>query len=154
VTAALLRDKPLFFAWNLGLLAACAVAGNAWAWLLVWVVPSLTGLSLVFRLRNIAEHAVVRDPSNRLTNTRTTLAHPLACFFVAPHHANFHIEHHLFPFLPHHKLPDVHRLLQARGALEGAEVARGYLEVWRKAASGQGSGGGVRRDFIGVVPHG
>jgi len=124
------------------------------AYLLVWVIPSLTGLSLIFRLRNIAEHAVVRDPTSALANTRTTLASPLARFLVAPHNANYHIEHHLYPFLPHGRLPEVHRLLTTRGALAGAEVARGYLGVWRAAASGTGGGRAGRREFIGQVDRG
>jgi fatty acid desaturase len=111
----------------------------------------MTGLSLIFRLRNIAEHAVVRDPSTKLTHTRTVLTHPLVRFVVAPHNANFHLEHHLYPFLPQYRLPAVHRLLSGRGALEGAEVVRGYLPVWRKAASGTGGTPGQARAFIGTV---
>jgi fatty acid desaturase len=151
VCARLVRRQPAFFAWQAGLLAACAAAGNPWAYVLVWLVPSLTGLSLIFRLRNIAEHAVVSDPASKLTQSRTTLANPAVRFLVAPHNANYHLEHHLYPFIPQRHLPEVHRLLAGRGALDGAEVARGYLPVWRAAASGTGGGRGARREFIGLA---
>ena len=153
VAVTLVRRQPMFFVWNGAILTACAVAGNAWAYPLLWVVPSLTGLSLIFRLRNIAEHAVVRDPASRLGQTRTTLAHPLVRFLVAPHNAGYHLEHHLYPFVPQYRLREAHALLDARGALDGAEIADGYLSVWRAAAAGTGAGGGPRA-FIGAVGDG
>ncbi len=39
-----------------------------------------------------------------------------------PHHVNYHLEHHLYPAVPHYHLPRLHRLLAAKGALDGAEV--------------------------------
>jgi fatty acid desaturase len=153
VVSAFVRRQPLFLCWNAALFAACAAAGNPSAYLLVWVVPSLTGLSLIFRLRNIAEHAVVSDPAGKLTQTRTVLAPPVVRFLVAPHNANYHLEHHLYPFVPQDRLPAVHRLLAGRGALAGAELASGYLPVWRKAASGTAAARGGARSFIGTVTH-
>ena len=87
-------------------------------------------------LRNIAEHAVISDPADPMRHSRTTLAFPLVRFFVAPHNANFHLEHHIYQYIPQYRLPAAHRLFLASGALEGAEVTRGYLGVWRKAWSG------------------
>ena len=39
-----------------------------------------------------------------------------------PHHVNYHVEHHLFPAVPHYRLPELHRELAERGILEGAEI--------------------------------
>ena len=39
-----------------------------------------------------------------------------------PHHVNYHLEHHLYPAVPHYHLPRLHRLLVDKGALDGAEV--------------------------------
>ena len=39
-----------------------------------------------------------------------------------PHHVNYHLEHHLYPAVPHYHLPRLHRLLAEKGALDGAEV--------------------------------
>ena len=41
-----------------------------------------------------------------------------------PHHVNYHIEHHLYPAVPHYNLPACHRALAASGALRDAEVRR------------------------------
>jgi len=39
-----------------------------------------------------------------------------------PHHVNYHLEHHLYPAVPHYRLPRLHQLLVEKDALDGAEV--------------------------------
>lgn len=117
------------------LLGALTAAGIPAAYLLVWWLPSWTGYSVVLRVRSIAEHACVSDTRDPLRNTRTTLAPGWLRFFVAPHHVNYHLEHHLFMTVPHYNLPWAHRLLRAAGKLDHAEIAPGYLGVLRMATS-------------------
>jgi fatty acid desaturase len=120
---------------NALLLAFAIAAGRPEAFLLVWWLPALTGYSLVLRIRSIAEHAMVGDPTDELRQTRTTLAPFWLRFLMAPHEVNYHLEHHLFMFVPHYNLPKAHALLAAAGVLERAEIATGYREVLRKATS-------------------
>ncbi len=54
---------------------------------------------------------------------------------MAPHHVNFHLEHHLLPTVPHYRLPEMHQLLVERGAWAEATKADGYLEVLRLAST-------------------
>jgi fatty acid desaturase len=124
-----------FILTNALLLAALAAAGHPEAFFLLWWLPALTGYSLVLRLRSIAEHAVVSDPTDELRQTRTTHAPFWLRFFIAPHNVNLHLEHHLFMFVPHYNLPKAHRMLRAAGVLARAEVAKSYWEVLRKATS-------------------
>lgn len=116
----------------LGLLAA---AGHP-ALYLLWVVAWFTTYSLVTRLRSIAEHAMIPDPSHELRNTRTTLARWWERLLVAPNRVNYHLEHHLLMGVPHYHLPRLHRLLRERGVLDEACITRGYPAVLRLAASG------------------
>jgi fatty acid desaturase len=90
---------------------------------------------VVLRIRSIAEHACITDAKNALRNTRTTLTSWWMRFLMAPHHVNYHLEHHLFMMVPHYNLPRAHRLLMAAGALDDAEVVHGYREVLRMATS-------------------
>ena len=122
--------------WNAALLSALWAAGAPEAYLILWIIPSITGYSLVIRLRSIAEHAAVSDPTNELRQTRTTIASWPVRFFVAPHHVNYHLEHHLYQFVPHYNLPRLHQLLRNRGALDDAEIERGYTAVWKRAVAG------------------
>jgi fatty acid desaturase len=119
---------------NAVLLAGLTLLGHP-ALYLLWVVAFLTTNMLVTRIRAIAEHSMITDPSDPLQNTRTTLASPLERLFVAPNRVNYHLEHHLLMTVPHYKLPEMHRLLRERGAIEGANVVRGYREVLRRASS-------------------
>ena len=108
-------------AWALG-----GVSGLAW-YAALWVLPLLTVLQPILRLRAICEHGAVSDLSSALTAARSNRTHGnwvnwLGRFFLFPHHVNYHLEHHLCPAVPHYRLPALHRLLQEKGALEGAEV--------------------------------
>jgi fatty acid desaturase len=124
------------FLWtNAVLLGGLTLAGIPEAYLLIWWLPAWTGYSVVLRLRSIAEHACVADPTDPLRQTRTTLAPGWLRFLLAPHHVNYHLEHHLFITVPHYHLPAAHRMLAEAGVLARAEVAPNYLQVLRRATS-------------------
>jgi fatty acid desaturase len=124
-----------FLITNALLFAGIASFGRWEAFFLLWWLPALTGYSLVLRLRSIAEHAVPTDRNDELLHTRTTLAPFWLRFFIAPHHVNYHLEHHLFMFVPHYNLPKAHRMLREAGVLDRAEVAPSYLDVLRRASA-------------------
>jgi fatty acid desaturase len=118
---------------NVALWGVLAALGHGWLYF-AWVLAYATTFSLFLRIRSIAEHAVAEASDDPLTNTRTTHAGPLARLTVAPHHVNFHLEHHLLPTVPHYRLKRLHQLLWERGAKDRATFANGYLEVLRLAS--------------------
>lgn len=131
---------------NLVLFALLAALGYWWLYFVMWLLPMLTWYQLISRIRNIAEHAVVPDNNDPLRNTRTTLADPLTRLFLAPYWVNYHLEHHLFLFVPCWRLPQAHRLLLAKGYGPKMEVRRNYWEVLRLATASltDGPKGGSR----------
>ncbi len=131
----LLRHERDFFITNAVLAAGLAIAGWWWLYPVLWLLPLATWYQLVSRIRNIAEHAVVPDNDDPLCNTRTTRANLLERLFIAPYWVNYHLEHHLFLFVPCWRLPAAHRLLLAKGLKPRMEVRRGYLEVLKRATS-------------------
>ena len=120
---------------NAVLFAALAAAGVWWAYPLLWLVPLLTWMMVITRIRNIAEHAVVPDSKDPLRNTRTTRANLLERLFIAPYYVNYHLEHHLLFHVPCYNLPLVHRILGQSGFAGRMEVQPGYLAVLRLATS-------------------
>jgi fatty acid desaturase len=130
-----LAKEAKAFLVNLVLLCAFAAAGYWWLYPLLWLVPLATWYQLVSRIRNIAEHAAVPDNDDPLRNTRTTLANFLERLFVAPYWVNYHLEHHLFMFVPCWRLPAAHRGLLAAGLGERMEIQPGYAAVLRRATS-------------------
>ena len=120
---------------NGALLAGLSLAGVWWAYPLLWLVPLLTWMMVITRIRNIAEHAVVPDSDDPLRNTRTTQANLIERIFVAPYFVNYHLEHHLLFYVPCYNLPKVHAILMRGPHAARMEVQRGYLSVLRLATA-------------------
>jgi len=128
--AAARRDRWLVVAFHIVVPLALLALGGAHAlllYLVLWVLPGVTVLQVILRLRAIAEHGAVTDLSSPLTAARSnrthgSLANRLGRLALFPHHVNYHLEHHLYPAVPHYHLPRLHRLLEQKGVLAGAEV--------------------------------
>jgi fatty acid desaturase len=100
--------------------------------LLLWVVPILTWLKMVMRIRSIAEHFAIEN-EHVYTPTRTTLPSLFERFFVAPRNINFHIEHHLYPSVPFFRLPQLHAMLMRDATFRSkAHVTSTYWGVLRE----------------------
>jgi fatty acid desaturase len=123
---------------NAVLLGGCIAAGHWYLYPLMWLLPLATWYQLVSRIRNIAEHAMVPDNDDPLRNTRTTYANPFVRLLLAPYWVNYHLEHHLFLFVPCWRLPAAHRLMLAKGYGPRMELQQGYADVLRIAASRKG----------------
>ena len=103
---------------------ASLMSASAWP-LIYWVVPALLGQPLL-RIYLLAEHALCPLVPDMLANSRTTISNGLVRFFAwnMPYHA----EHHAYPSVPFHALPDVHRAIAADIKI----TAPGYLAVQRQ----------------------
>lgn len=112
-----------------------ALAGRIDLFLLMWVVPIMTTQQFFLRIRNIAEHAAVPDLEDPLKNSRTTLAGLLERMTFAPYFVNFHIEHHMVPFVPCWRLPEVHRIMLSKGFGKEMEIGKGYMDIIRMNAA-------------------
>ena len=130
------RDKTArFLCVNAVLFVLFWLAGAGIWYFGVWLVAMATWLSLVTRIRNIAEHACTSTGEDPFSHARTTLAGPIERALIAPYWVNYHAEHHLFMYLPCYRLSEAHRLLVEKGLVKRMEVRPGYLEVMRLATS-------------------
>ena len=120
---------------NLVFLAGLAAAGVWWAYPLLWLLPLVTWMMVITRIRNIAEHAVVPDSDDPLRNTRTTRAGFLERAFIAPYYVNYHLEHHLLFYVPCYNLPRVHEILSRSPHAARMEVQPNYAAVLRLATA-------------------
>lgn len=82
-----------------------------WAPLVFWIGPQLLGQPFL-RLYLLTEHTLCTMDDNGLTNTRTTLTNGLMRLVMW--NMPFHTEHHLYPSIPFHRLPEAHQAIRAR----------------------------------------
>jgi fatty acid desaturase len=100
--------------------------------LLLWVVPILTWLKMIMRIRSIAEHFAIEN-DHVYTQSRTTLPSLFERLFVAPRHVSFHLEHHLYPSVPYFRLPQLHAVLMKDAVFPSrAHVTSTYWGVLRE----------------------
>jgi fatty acid desaturase len=100
--------------------AAVAIAMGFLGALYFWFLPALLAQPLL-RAVLVTEHTGCSRDGDGFSNTRTTLAsYPIRLLmWNMPYHA----EHHLFPSVPFHRLPALHRKLRDRLR----HVAPGYI---------------------------
>jgi fatty acid desaturase len=116
------RDRNIVIALHVVALVAFAASGHLLQYLVLWVLPLVTVVQAILRLRAIAEHGATTDFSSPLTAARTNLAPAWLRWLIFPHNVNYHVEHHLYASVPHYNLPRLHAEMKRQGVLEGAEV--------------------------------
>lgn len=109
---------------------ALAMLSLIWTPLLlwVWVLPVLLGQPFL-RFYLLAEHGDCPRVANMFENTRTTFTNRVTRFLAW--NMPYHVEHHVWPAVPFHRLPEVHGLMrqELRVTAEGyAAFTREYLE--------------------------
>lgn len=106
-----------------------ALAGLSLLWspllLWVWVVPVLLGQPFL-RLYLLAEHGDCPRVANMFENTRTTFANRIVRFLAW--NMPYHVEHHVWPAVPFHRLPEAHGLMKD----ELRVTSEGYVAFTRE----------------------
>jgi fatty acid desaturase len=116
------RDRWVVAGFHVAAPAAAFAAGYGVEYLLLWALPLVTVLQPLLRLRAICEHGAVDDLASPLKAARTNTGPAWLMWLVFPHHVHYHVEHHLYPAIPHYNLPAAHRAMAEAGLLAGAEV--------------------------------
>jgi fatty acid desaturase len=112
--------------------AGYVVAGLTLIWtpvmLWVWIVPVLLGQPFL-RLYLLAEHGDCPRVANMFQNTRTTFTNRLVRLLAW--NMPYHVEHHVWPAVPFHRLPEVHGLMKDKLQVTAdgyAAFTKDYLE--------------------------
>jgi fatty acid desaturase len=111
-------------------LAVIALALSLQSWLpliYVGVLPTMYGgwLTIYF---GISQHAGLADNvlDHRL-NTRTIYMNQIFRFVYW--NMNYHVEHHMFPMVPYHRLPDLHEAVKADLPKPYGSTIEAYREI-------------------------
>ncbi len=110
-----------------GAVIAALMLGQTWLFW-CWILPAILGQPFL-RLYLMAEHGRCPSVANMLENTRTTYTNRIVRFLAwnMPYHA----EHHAYPSVPFHKLPEFHRV----AADHLVHTSKGYTGFHRAVAA-------------------
>ena len=96
----------------------CALFAGVLAWsvaarsllpLMLFGLPSMYGRWLLVVFGTTQHAAMAEDVLDHRLNTRTVLMGPVLRFLYL--NMNYHLEHHMYPAVPYHALPQLHELL-------------------------------------------
>ena len=107
--------------------------GHGWLYLTLWLLPLMTWFFAVLRLRNITEHAMTTFDDNPLTHARTTYTNIIEKIFFGPYWVNYHVEHHVYMFVPCYRLKALNRAMVKAGHEAHMETKTGYRAVLNSA---------------------
>jgi fatty acid desaturase len=90
-----------------------------------WVIPYLTSYQVIRYWAEVAEHGGMKS-SNALHGTRNWTSGPLTRWLIGSHSDDlYHLVHHLYPAIPHHRLARAHRVLfRASPSYRAAQARR------------------------------
>ncbi len=108
-----------------------AWSGHPWLYLGLWLLPAITLLPLLGRVRAIMEHAGLPVAADQSRNARSIVRPSVQTFLFGPHAIHYHIEHHLYVRVPFYHLGGLHRQLATAQLLPEGNLYQGYGGVLR-----------------------
>lgn len=89
---------------------ALALALGSWLPVVLVGLPRYYGIWLSFVV-GVPQHlGLDEDVLDHRLNSRTILMGPVLRFFYS--NMNYHVEHHMFPMVPYHRLPELHEAIR------------------------------------------
>ena len=112
-----------------GVLGVCSFAFGSAALIYYWILPAVIGMPFL-RMFLLAEHTGCPLVADMHTNSRTALTN--AAMRRLAWNMPFHTAHHVYPGVPFHGLPELHRRIRDSVRYE----APGYVAVQREIVRG------------------
>ena len=111
--------------------SALALTLGVRLYLLFVIAPMYSGLFVASVLRGICEHHWLKaggvKAGSKWTNARSITTNRWLEFFWS--NVNYHLEHHLFPSVPYHRLPELRTLLEKELSLHSSVIDDGYVRT-------------------------
>jgi fatty acid desaturase len=127
-----LHARILYVTWMASVVVILAATGMLQEAFVLYLLPGLIWGNFVNRIRSMAEHGLV-PMTHELNSTRTVIPSLLDRLTIAPLGVSYHLEHHLFPFVPGYNLPRLHAELMRNPEYRRiAHVTHSYWGVFRE----------------------
>lgn len=80
-------------------------------------------------MTGLLQHGGLADNvTDHRLNSRTVLMNPVSRFIYW--NMNYHVEHHMFPMVPYHRLPGLHETIRHDLPAPSRSIAEGFAEMW------------------------
>ncbi len=120
------RVARIYLALYVAALAA-AVALHSWLPVFLFVLPQFFGTWLMI-IHNTPQHAgLAENVLDHRLNCRTVYMNPVSRFIYW--NMNYHVEHHMFPLVPYHALPQLHALIKDDCPPPYPSIAAAWREI-------------------------
>jgi MocE subfamily Rieske [2Fe-2S] domain protein len=87
-----------------------AVLSRSWLPVFLFILPQVFGTWLMI-FQNTPQHAgLAENVLDHRLNCRTVYMNPVSRFIYW--NMNYHVEHHMFPLVPYHRLPELHEVIK------------------------------------------
>lgn len=113
---------------------AGSIAAGSTVLLWYWIIPVLLGQPML-RLYLICEHAGCPRTTDMFENTRTTYTNSAVRFLTW--NGSFHAEHHAWPSIPFHALPQTNALVRDRLHTTAPSYRAAWGDIWRTMRAGK-----------------
>ena len=108
-------------------IVAVAVAMQSWLPVFLLLLPRVIGAPVHGVLRITQHGGLATGVKDHRLTSRTMLVNPVLRFLYC--NMNYHIEHHMFPMVPFHSLPDLHAELKPQMPVPSNGVVGAMKEV-------------------------
>jgi fatty acid desaturase len=116
---------------SLAIYAATVVAAVSWGSILPLMVIGLPRIYGAWHhvMTGLLQHGGLADNvTDHRLNSRTVLMNPISRFIYW--NMNYHVEHHMFPMVPYHRLPALHARIRDDLPAPTPSIAAGFREMW------------------------
>ena len=80
-------------------------------------------------MTGVLQHGGLADNvTDHRLNSRTVYMNPVSRFIYW--NMNYHVEHHMFPMVPYHRLPALHEAIRHDLPAPSPSIAAGFAEMW------------------------
>ncbi len=118
----------IWLAIHLAVVALAVYMGSILPMLLVGPLPTMYGTWLHV-VTGYTQHAgLAEDVLDHRLNSRTVYMNPVTRWIYW--NMNYHVEHHMFPMVPYHRLPALHARIKHDLPAPNTSIWQAYGEVW------------------------
>ncbi len=122
-----IRKMAAFMIAFYGALLLLSAVYETWLPLILTYLANIYG-GFIPRLYALTQHLGLAESGNDFRlNSRTCLYNPIAAAWYW--NMNYHIEHHMFPLVPFHALPDLHKEIADQMPVPNSSVADAWREI-------------------------